>query len=102
MSKDGEGLRGIFVRMMDQAILHAALEGLEAKEAKLEEQIATVRAMIGGKKKPGPKPKAAADDGEAPVTSKKTKKKRVLSPEASTRIAAAQEKRWAAARKAEA
>ena len=50
--------------------------------------------------KRGRKPKAAAEaeiDGEAPV---KRRKKRVMSPEAREKIAAAQRKRWAKQKKA--
>jgi hypothetical protein len=92
-------LRVMVVPMIDQAILTAALEGLELQKAKLDEHIATVRALIGGRKKPGPKPKAAAvaDDGDAPP---KKRKKRVMSAEGRARIAAAQQKRWAEARQA--
>lgn len=90
--------------MIEPAILTAALEGLHLQKARLEQQIAAVQGMIGGRKKPGPKPKAlaAADDWEAPAMVKKAKMKRVLSPEARERISAGVKKRWAAARKAKA
>jgi hypothetical protein len=86
--------------MIDQAILLAALEGPEHQRAKLEEHSDTVRALLTGRKKPGPKPKSVAEteDGDA-APGKKRRKKRNLSPEARERIAAAQKKRWAAARK---
>lgn len=91
----------MLVLMIDQAILQAALEGLAAQQAKLDEQIRLVRALASGGKKRGPKPKTAAStDGEAPAEKKKRRKKRVMSPEGKARIAAAQQKRWAAVRKA--
>jgi hypothetical protein len=77
-------------------ILEAALQGLEAQRQKLEEQIANVRSMLGGRAgKPAKTPvwsSGATNGNGAP-------KKRVLSPEARQRIAAAQKKRWAAYRK---
>ena len=88
---------------IDQDILAAALIGLELKKARLEEQIAAVKALTGAKA-PKKTRMAAEDDRESPSTEKatkkstKTKKKRVLSPEARERIAAAQKKRWAAHR----
>jgi hypothetical protein len=91
--------------MFDQDILAAALIGLELKMARLEDQIAAVRAMTTGGKKVGRPRKVvtASDDWEEPAvaeTPKKAKKKgtRNLSPEARARIASAQKKRWAAAR----
>jgi hypothetical protein len=81
--------------MIDQAILAAAIEGLEMQKSRLDEQITMVRKMIGGGAKRGPKPKAAKAT-EEPVARKKARKKRVMSSEARERIAAAQKKRWAA------
>ena len=89
---------------MDPEILAAALVGLELKKARLEEKIASLRALVGGK--PARKTRAVAestDDWEAPAAAPKAAKekkkvKRILSPEARERIAAAQKKRWAAAR----
>jgi hypothetical protein len=75
-------------------ILEAALQGLEAQRHKLEEQIAHVRSLLGGRA--GKPVKAAAWAGSA---NGGTPKKRILSPEARQRIAAAQKKRWAAYRK---
>ena len=66
-------------------ILAAALQGLEAQKQKLDEQIAQVRSMLGGRV-------------SKPVSGG-TAKKRILSPEARQRIAAAQKKRWAEHRK---
>ncbi len=74
-------------------ILEAALQGLEAQRHKLDEQISHVRSMLGGRGKVAKAPTwAASGNGSAP-------KKRILSPEARQRIAAAQKKRWAAYRK---
>jgi hypothetical protein len=76
-------------------ILEAALHGLEAQRQKLEEQIAHVRSLLGGragKAAKAPMWASSTNGGGAP-------KKRILSPEARQRIAAAQKKRWAAYRK---
>jgi hypothetical protein len=76
-------------------ILEAALQGLEAKKQRLEEQIGQVRSMLG--RRAGRPPKSAASFGSAPMAG--GGQKRVLSPEARQRIAAAQKKRWAAYRR---
>jgi len=76
-------------------ILEAALQGLEAKKQRLEEQISQVRSMLG--RRAGRPPKSAASFGSAASAS--GGQKRVLSPEARQRIAAAQKKRWAAYRR---
>lgn len=73
--------------MEESAFLTAALEGLEMQKVRLEAQIATVRAMLGGKKVK--EPEAAA----APA------KRRKLSAAARKRIAVAQKRRWAEFRK---
>ncbi len=75
-------------------ILEAALQGLEAQREKLDEQITQVRAMMGGRA--GRPANAHASGAGAARTGRK---KRVLTPEARKRIAAAQKKRWAAFRK---
>lgn len=84
----------------NKEILEAALQGLEAQKQKLDEQIAQVRSLIG--RRVGRPPK----NGNGPATSgssgqANTARKRVLSPEARKRIAAAQKKRWAAFRKSQ-
>jgi len=83
-----------------QDILNAALEGLQLKLDRINDQIASVRKLTGKKVGRPAKSIAAADDWEAPVAAapKKAKKrgKRNLSPEARERIAAAQKARWAA------
>lgn len=77
-------------------ILEAALQGLEAQRQKLEEQITQVRSMLGGRA--GKPAKASAWAGSSAMNGG-APKKRILSPEARQRIAAAQKKRWAAYRK---
>jgi len=90
---------------LNRELLEAALLGLETKMARLQEQIAAIQGMTGGKGKPkAPRTVLAADDWESPMglaakaPATKRRKKRVLSPEARERIAAAQKKRWAAYR----
>ena len=85
------------VQLDQQALYEAALEGLELQKQRIEEQIAAVRSLLGGKKAAAPAPASAA----APAKKKANKaaRKRVLSAEARERIAAAQKKRWAAFRK---
>lgn len=78
---------------LDPAILGAALEGLENQKKRLEEQIASVRAMLGGRSYSAPSSTSTAVDVST------GRRKRNLSPEARERIAAAQKKRWAAYRK---
>jgi hypothetical protein len=84
----------------NREILEAALQGLEAQKQKLDEQIAQVRSMMGGRR-PGrpPRPESAASKPAAATERRTARRKRVLSPEARKRIAAAQKKRWAAFRK---
>ncbi len=75
--------------MQDPSLLEAALEGLEIQKHRIEEQIEQVRTLLGhnaGRRgRPAAKPAATATQS----------KKRVLSPAARKRIAAAQKKRWA-------
>ena len=80
-------------QMQDPALLAAALEGLEMQRKRIEDQIATVRSMLSGRKSV-----ASAPAASAPAASG-SRRKRVLSEEARLRIAAAQKKRWAAFRK---
>lgn len=79
-------------------ILEAALHGLELQKQKLEEQLAQVKAMLGRRVGRPPKSVPFGSDGVA-ISGVAPAKKRVLSPEARKRIAAAQKKRWAAFRK---
>jgi hypothetical protein len=80
-------------QLQDPALLAAALEGLEMQRKRIEDQIATVRSMLSGRKSA-----ASAPVASAPAASG-SRRKRVLSEEARLRIAAAQKKRWAAFRK---
>lgn len=89
-------------RTVSPDILEAALAGLEAQKQKIDNQIAEVHRMLPGRRSGGllktvAKP-VAPIVGSAIGT--RSRKKRVLSPEARKRIADAQKKRWAAVRKA--
>jgi len=84
----------------NRELLEAALQGLEAQRQKLDEQIAQVRDMIG--QRPGRSTYGAGGSQQATGVRGGARKKRILSPEARKRIAAAQRKRWAAFRKAQA
>jgi hypothetical protein len=82
------------------ALLTAALEGLELQKQRVDQQIAEVRSMLGEAPRrrgrpPGSGKKAAA----APQTPRKSSRKRELSSAARKRIAAAQKRRWAEYRK---
>ena len=79
-------------------ILDAALQGLEGQRRKLDEQIAEVRSLMGGR---GGRSTQHTGQAAAASRSGKSRKKRVLSAEARKRIAAAQKKRWAAFRKSQ-
>jgi peptidoglycan hydrolase CwlO-like protein len=85
----------------NKEILEAALQGLEAQRARLDEQIAQVRSLMGRRAgRPSRSESAAAETANhTGAASSGGRKKRVLSPEARKRIAAAQKKRWAAFRK---
>jgi peptidoglycan hydrolase CwlO-like protein len=78
-------------------ILEAALQGLEAQRTRLEEQISQVRSMMG--QRAGRPSRATAKSAEEAAPASRDRKRRVLSPEARKRIAAAQKKRWATFRK---
>ncbi len=73
----------------DLSTLQMALVGYEMERQKIDDRIREIQAKLKGKHTPGP---AAAAEKKAVV-------KRVLSPEARKRIAAAQKKRWAEHRK---
>jgi hypothetical protein len=72
-------------------ILAAALEGLELKLARINAMIAEIK---------GQGSKSAVSAVAAPAAKKPRRKRRELSPEARQRMADAQKKRWAKARKA--
>ena len=78
--------------VQNASLLEAALEGLDLQRKRIEEQIAQVRAMLGGKK-------TSAAASAAPA---KAARRRVLSPAARRRIASAQKKRWAEYRRKQA
>jgi len=81
-------------------ILEAALHGLETQRQRLDEQIAEVRSLMGQRSPGRPSKQTGGSSSQAPQRGAATaRKKRVLSPEARKRIAAAQKKRWAAFRK---
>lgn len=73
-------------------ILQAALEGLELRRSRVDEQIAQLRARL-GKRGPGRPPKAEKMVAKAPK--KPDKKKRTISAAARKKMAAAAKKRWA-------
>jgi hypothetical protein len=79
--------------MNDPALLQAALDGLEAQKARIEQQIANVRQLL-GQRRSGTSAKNGRQADAAP-----DRKARELSPAARKRIAAAQKKRWADYRK---
>ncbi len=81
----------------NREILEAALQGLESQRERLEQQIAQVRSMMGSRAGRPP-----SSGGESSPKGRSVRKKRVLTPEARKRIAAAQKKRWAAFRKTQA
>ena len=78
--------------LQNTSFLEAALEGLDLQRKRIDEQIAQVRAMLGGKK-------VSAGASAAPA---KAARRRVLSPAARRRIASAQKKRWAEYRRKQA
>lgn len=69
----------------DSSMLQMALIGYQIEKQKIEEKIQEINAQLRGKK--GSSPSASAE--------KPAGVKRMLSPEARKRIAAAQKKRWA-------
>ena len=82
----------------NREILEAALQGLEAQRQKLDDQISQVRSLL-GRRAGRPSKSAAAYSAGTGAGAATGRRKRVLSPEARKRIAAAQKKRWAAFRK---
>src|ERR1700744_4302039 len=84
-------------------VLNAALAGLEAQKQRIDEHISQIRAMLGGptgQKRRGRPPKSAVEMNvpAATVAAPRTGK-RAFSAETRARMAAAQKKRWAAAKK---
>lgn len=75
--------------VQSEGLLEAALEGLELRRQRLEEEIQHVRSLL-GRRAGGRSSRENHDMGSAePAT-----RKRRLNPEARKRIAAAQKKRW--------
>jgi hypothetical protein len=74
----------------EEALLEAALEGLELQRQRIEDQIKEVRSRLSQSRRGA----GAAKTAEIPP-----RHRRRLSAEARKRIAAAQKKRWAAFRK---
>ncbi|MDX1980178.1 MAG: hypothetical protein SFV51_07915 [Bryobacteraceae bacterium] len=81
--------------VQDPMFLAAALEGLELRKQQIEEQIRSVRSMMGQRS-----PVTVAAPRTVSTETPKTGRKRMLSPAARKRIALAQKKRWAEFRKA--
>ena len=75
----------------DLSTLQMALVGYEVEKQRIEDKIREIQARLKGK--PASSPAAASDEPKAAGV------KRVLSPAARKRIAAAQKKRWAEHRK---
>lgn len=80
-------------------ILEAALQGLEAQRSRLEEQISQVRSMMGQRAARPSRAITTKSEEEPAAAPARDRKRRILSPEARRRIAAAQKKRWATFRK---
>lgn len=75
------------VKTDNKTLLAAALEGLELQKQRIEEQIRSVRSMLGA----GGRAPAVATKAAAPAP----RKRRKMSAAARKSIAAAQKKRWA-------
>jgi hypothetical protein len=85
---------------LSKDLLSAALAGLEAQRQRIDEQLAELRGMMGGRQ-PGRPPKSSggAGAGNSGAAQSGATKKRTVSAAARKRMAAAQKKRWAAVRK---
>ncbi len=82
----------------DTDMLTHALLGYEHKKAEIDAKIREIRSMIGGSKNVSPV-SSSPNEASAPAGKPANGRKRVLSPDARKRIAAAQKKRWAEHRK---
>lgn len=76
----------------DLSTLQMALIGYQMERQKIDEKIREIQSRLGGRR-------VAANDSISGAARSKSGVKRVLSPEARKRIAAAQKKRWAEHRK---
>lgn len=83
----------------DTDMLTHALLGYEHKKAEIDAKIREIRSMIGGSKNLSPVSSSSHGEASAPAGKPANGRKRVLSPDARKRIAAAQKKRWAEHRK---
>ena len=72
---------------IDDATLQMALIGYQVELSRIEQKVAEIRSLLGGR--------------VSPVVAKNATPKRILSVAARTRMAAAQKKRWAAFHKGE-
>lgn len=85
--------------LTDHSLLQAALEGLELKRSRIDQQIAQVKQALPGKASGRKSAKAEiAEPSESESPARKASKKRVVSSEARERMAAAQKARWAKVR----
>jgi hypothetical protein len=84
--------------VQSESLLEAALEGLELRRKRLEEEIQHVRALLGRRGRGRP-PKSFPEETSRQAAAAP---RRRLNPEARKRIAAAQKKRWAEYRKKQA
>jgi hypothetical protein len=82
----------------DTTTLEAALVGLELKKSEIDGLISKIKKQLGGRSSAS----AASGSPAAAKGQGGMRKKRVLSPEARRRIAAAQKRRWAEHRKTQA
>jgi len=83
----------------DTTTLEAALVGLELKKSEIDGLISKIKKQLGGRSS------STSTASSAPAAAKSpggARKKRVLSADARKRIAAAQRRRWAEHRKAQA
>jgi hypothetical protein len=83
----------------DTTTLEAALVGLELKRNEIDGLISKIKKQLGGK---SPSTLSVSSAVAAAKSQGAPRKKRVLSAEARKRIAAAQKRRWAEHRKAQA
>ena len=81
-------------KLGNEALLNAALEGLELQKTRIDEQIREVKSMLGQGAARRGRPASNSTASEKPA-----RKKRVLSAAARKRIASAQKARWAKFRK---
>jgi len=77
--------------VQDLTTLQMALVGYQIERQKIDDKIREIQSQLGGRRGPASSPTAA--------TKKAAGTRRVLSPAARRRIAAAQRKRWAEHRK---